>query len=92
MIPRLGDGNQFTYSEYIISTIDMCLENDSPSRGRKQSPFSLNSSGNCSSLENDSPSRGRKQAMVEFVTRSTRLCLENDSPSRGRKPTARPMP
>ena len=34
MIPRLGDGNQLTYGNY--AKFIQGLENDSPSRGRKQ--------------------------------------------------------
>ena len=61
-----------------------CLENDSPSRGRKRScksPFQCRLTFR---LENDSPSRGRKQIKpCEIVYHH--LGLENDSPSRGRK-------
>ena len=61
MIPRLGDGNYILRQEMnTISDIKKSLENDSPSRGRKQwvAPDGWDHE---SSLENDSPSRGRKQ-------------------------------
>ena len=36
MIPRLGDGNFTLQSESVVIVLTMSLENDSPSRGRKQ--------------------------------------------------------
>ena len=57
MIPRLGDGNVIPSC---LVVLHQCLENDSPSRGRK--PLFKGITGIAKlSLENDSPSRGRKR-------------------------------
>ena len=82
MIPRLGDGNIKYVAKYRLRN---CLENDSPSRGRKlfQDPES-NYWRLKLGLENDSPSRGRK-LLVHETDFWIISCLENDSPSRGRK-------
>ena len=63
MIPRLGDGNmrQRARDEGALR-----LENDSPSRGRKQYLLSWNPfEERFISLENDSPSRGRKPVEID---------------------------
>ncbi len=85
MIPRLGDGNPSTENDTSVLVLS-CLENDSPSRGRKPSYKDMIMRWAIdNSLENDSPSRGRKPDKVNEY--SVCLCgLENDSPSRGRKP------
>ena len=59
MIPRLGDGN-IKEKKIMDKVFEKSLENDSPSRGRKQIYFSYQFTS-LSSLENDSPSRGRKR-------------------------------
>ena len=59
MIPRLGDGNGQQRSAALSLKLSG-LENDSPSRGRKQCPIDFNFWIDDSRLENDSPSRGRK--------------------------------
>ena len=45
------------------------LENDSPSRGRKQIPKLCNLSLRNLGLENDSPSRGRKRYVRSLILR-----------------------
>ena len=67
MIPRLGDGNN---AAACYQMIDLSLENDSPSRGRKRCKCVDNNF--TSSLENDSPSRGRKLLQVSSIT-ATRI-------------------
>ena len=72
MIPRLGDGNDTL--RYESSENFSRLENDSPSRGRKQAIFviQITSIFNINRLENDSPSRGRKHCEHEItIIRST---------------------
>ena len=59
MIPRLGDGNS-VFSLTLPLGSSGCLENDSPSRGRKRALHYHAISSDTESLENDSPSRGRK--------------------------------
>ena len=59
MIPRLGDGNADDGDK--SGQVTTCLENDSPSRGRKLSRSLLRRTL-ITSLENDSPSRGRKRS------------------------------
>ena len=58
MIPRLGDGNYVQVTLY--TGFLLRLENDSPSRGRKQSIIIKRFLNLPNRLENDSPSRGRK--------------------------------
>ena len=48
----------------------MCLENDSPSRGRKLSVKDL-ALNLILSLENDSPSRGRKRKSIHCTTKTS---------------------
>ena len=63
------------------------LENDSPSRGRKQFLTVVIPVTEIIRLENDSPSRGRKLLFLcPFLVAPGCPGLENDSPSRGRKP------
>ena len=64
-----------------------CLENDSPSRGRKLKGHTDDVHHGPGGLENDSPSRGRKLAtvLVASLKSASSTSLENDSPSRGRK-------
>ena len=84
MIPRLGDGN-YNPQTSLPTMFSGSLENDSPSRGRKQSnKVSIVLNPKISGLENDSPSRGRKPWLSQPFWQSV-LRLENDSPSRGRK-------
>ena len=84
MIPRLGDGNTKKHEEW-NTIICKCLENDSPSRGRKRNSTNALRSIN-DGLENDSPSRGRKPLTLDTGDGKTiAASLENDSPSRGRK-------
>ena len=59
MIPRLGDGNKHFDMGFIHA--HLCLENDSPSRGRKPGAVPLLVALPVPGLENDSPSRGRKR-------------------------------
>ena len=62
------------------------LENDSPSRGRKQKLILNQSFLLPLGLENDSPSRGQKLCVFHGTSVIDLYSLENDSPSRGRKP------
>ena len=62
MIPRLGDGNFAPFLRYYVFL--RCLENDSPSRGRKRNTTFVTTKPQTVGLENDSPSRGRKQFEV----------------------------
>ena len=71
MIPRLGDGNLVL--DGVAGPDGTCLENDSPSRGRKPLTKLLFNILNEKRLENDSPSRGRKlntsvQLMCHLIT------------------------
>ena len=61
MIPRLGDGNNVSINVFpsLVFTA-IVLENDSPSRGRKQYLLWCESSACHIRLENDSSPRGRK--------------------------------
>ena len=59
MIPRLGDGNIHDI-QCNANSFSHRLENDSPSRGRKQVIDDTQNDTTAVGLENDSPSRGRK--------------------------------
>ena len=68
----------------IISiTMQLSLEIDSPSRGRKHSGLIVVLIG--IGLEIDSPSRGRKRSSGILRSHISTWSLEIDSPSRGRK-------
>ena len=63
----------------------ICLEIDSPSRGRKLEKINELENGDVESLEIDSPSRGRKLPKKSTPEGTKLYSLEIDSPSRGRK-------